>query len=125
MLIGWLSPEGEFFPCDSFSHSSKAEEIVEQKYCGQLSVYSYYHDDFLFSKGWASLSYDYFFFFTFHSRNTKNKPTKFTDAQVKFVGRNAAQFTNKQRKDISDLFELQSLINKRGGFHEQASEKEE
>lgn len=125
MLIGWLSPDGEFFPCDSFSHGSKSREIVEEKYFGQLlSSVCCFEDDFLYFKGWASMSYDYFFFFTFPGSNRENKPIKFTDAQIKFVGENSDQLTDKQKEDISDLFRLQDLIYKRRGFNEQAAEEE-
>lgn len=119
MLIGWLSPDGEFFPCDSFSHSYMAQDIVEEKYPGQLLKSGCsFSDDFLFLNKWASLSYDYFFFFTFPNNNMKDKPRKITDQQIKFIGENTDQFTDKQKKDISDIFRLQDHINKRGGFDE-------
>lgn len=49
---GWLSPSGDFYPCRSYDHVAKAEEICSALNCEMVAdVY----DDELLKRGFAKL----------------------------------------------------------------------
>lgn len=52
--VGWMSPKGDMFPCDTREHMSKAEEIcAHNKYVGHLKGQE---DDALLTRGWIKIS---------------------------------------------------------------------
>lgn len=51
---GWLSPTGEFFPCESYEHQMVAEKLCESYGINQWS--ETWPADELRNKGWCSIS---------------------------------------------------------------------
>lgn len=60
MLCGWLSPNGEFYPCSSYGHVSLAEKLVEERYKAQKmeDQLQIPKDDLLLSDKWIKLFQD-------------------------------------------------------------------
>ena len=60
MLCGWLSPNGEFYPCSSYGHVSLAEKLVEERYKAQKmeDQLRIPKDDLLLSDKWIKLFQD-------------------------------------------------------------------
>lgn len=49
MQTGWLTPVGEFCPCETFEHIAIAEEIVGDRYIAAP-------DDVLMNSGWVKIT---------------------------------------------------------------------
>lgn len=53
MELGWLSPSGDFFPCEMYDHIHVADKIVRQ-YGYQALTSS--NDDILMKNGWVHIT---------------------------------------------------------------------
>ena len=54
MQTGWLAPNGDFYPCETFDHVALAEEIVDK-----LNIQTglkYHCDDILMDSGWVKIT---------------------------------------------------------------------
>lgn len=54
MQTGWLSPNGEFYPCATFDHIEVAEDIISK--VGIQANGVYHPDDVLMSAGWVHIT---------------------------------------------------------------------
>jgi hypothetical protein len=54
MQTGWLAPNGDFYPCETFEHIAVAEELVDK-----LDIHiglKYHADDILMESGWVKIT---------------------------------------------------------------------
>ena len=79
---GWLSPEGEFFPCKHYEHISKAEDLCKLLGISEDVIY----DDELLKRGWAKLGISLL-------------------GNKQFYIRWERKLTNQQRYELKDLVE--------------------
>lgn len=54
MQTGWLDPNGNFYPCETFEHVAVAEGIVND--LELVSRNTTHSDDILLEHGWAQIS---------------------------------------------------------------------
>ena len=54
MQTGWLAPNGDFYQCETFDHTSIAERIVNKLHL--VSQRTYHADDVLLDNGWAKIT---------------------------------------------------------------------
>lgn len=105
MICGWLSPSGEFYPCNQYGHISLADTLVRKFY---LKTYSarYSVDEFLLKVNWLKLydkgigynSYDY----------THGKHKILTNAQFEWLSN--SNLSPIQNNIFSKLLELEGSI---------------
>lgn len=54
MQTGWLAPNGDFYPCDTYDHSDVATSLVRQL---NLPIgWKYHEDEVLLESGWVKIS---------------------------------------------------------------------
>lgn len=106
MLIGFLSPEGIFYECTSWEHTSKAVEIYEQLY-GE----HYYGsaEDFLLRLGYLVLrARD-----AYRGSWYDGKFILLTDKQLEWINSHAEAFNDAVKKDLNDMLFDNERIGKR------------
>lgn len=54
MQTGWLAPNGDFYPCETFDHIAVAEDIVNK--LNITIALKHNADDILMSSGWAKIT---------------------------------------------------------------------
>ena len=54
MQTGWLAPNGDFYPCETFDHVEVAEDLVD-KFNVQRGL-KYHADDILMDAGWTKIT---------------------------------------------------------------------
>lgn len=50
-MIGYLSPSGEFYKCESYEHMYYSEQLCEEIYPYEVAR-DIFAEDYLLSKGW-------------------------------------------------------------------------
>ncbi len=107
-MIGILSPEGKFYPCESFGHMELSDEI-----CKSLNI------DTSAQRGTAEdilLTMNYIIFRArdcyknFFDENSNRIRT--TDAQLSFMKKNRDNWNNdSQRMDVLDMLKYEGMLN--------------
>ena len=54
--VGWLSPNGEHFPCESYGHDELTRRIIKEYYKSNKYMSPFESDDYLFDRGWCRIS---------------------------------------------------------------------
>lgn len=98
-MIGFLSPEGELIPCESWEHTSKATEICVNKFRVELSGIS--AEDYILEKGYAAIRARDAYMNYYEDK--KFRPLSF--AQIKWLSENTDNFNEMQKKDIIEILE--------------------
>lgn len=94
-MIGYLSPEAKFYPCESYEHTSYAEELCESIYLKEVSR-GLLAEDYLLEKGWI----------VFRARDVYNKPNgSITKEQLEFINDNMDQIVVNDdiKETLSDM----------------------
>jgi hypothetical protein len=108
-LVGFVTPKGEFIECAPWEHLDKAQELCKDRYsqdfCNRQNA-----EDYLLSLGFlvirardAYMSY----------RNINKEPIMLTNEQLEWIGSNAENFNEGQKKDINEILHDQDLMRKR------------
>ena len=104
---GWLSPDGEFFPCESYSHIATAERIVNKIGLIEKGIRS---EDKLRSLGWIAIIFHRFvehgFDFSYNWR------VNHSDIQVKMISEFAERSDIRSRISSGGIFHIKTLKEK-------------
>lgn len=100
-MTGFLSPEGEFYQCNTYGHITLADDILKEKYNieANLSV------EELCSHGWVVIQAG-FIGFTYGARND----LKFTKEQDKFLLSHMNDFSYGQQLSLNTTMEISNML---------------
>lgn len=107
-MIGFLSPEGEFFECVSWGHTSKATELCEKLY-NKIFHIGIDAEDYLLSLGYLVLRIKD----AYMSYINGDKWIVLSDKQIAWLTDNADCFNDGQKKDLNEILNDQEGIRKR------------
>lgn len=54
--VGWLSPNGEHLPCESYGHNELTRRIIKEYYKSDKYMMPLESEDYLFDRGWCRIS---------------------------------------------------------------------
>lgn len=109
MLIGFLSPEGNFYECSSWEHTSKAAELCEELYSKTFHI-GQIAEDYLLSLGYMVLRVrDAYMAYL----DKDKKWIVLSGKQIEWLTTNADSFNEGQKKDINEILFDQERIRKR------------
>lgn len=108
MLIGFISPEGDFYECASWEHTSKATTLCEKLYNKEFYIRQD-AEDYLLSLGYLVLrARD-----AYMSYLNGDKWIVLSDKQIAWLTDKADNFNDGQKKDLNDILHDQEDIRKR------------
>lgn len=110
ILIGFLSPEGDFMECSSWEHRDKAIEICRDKYHKEYFV-GQDAEDYLLSLGYLVLRAKDAYMSYLNEEN--GKWIILTDKQISWAIEHANLFNEGQKKDMNEILFDQEDIRKR------------
>ena len=106
MLCGWLSPEGDFYPCGPYGHIDLANELADSLYLNVGTKDT--EDDFLLSAQWIKLFCDGL---VIGNRICLNMPKynkkQITDAQITWITGHQHKLSAKQLRCLCMYLELE------------------
>lgn len=104
MLTGWLSPQGDFFPCNSYGHIHLAGELSGPLLMSAAGTKMYTPDDALLSSRWIKLFQDGLS--TGRAVPGCRERTYITDSQLRWLMERQPQLSARQERCLSMELEL-------------------
>ena len=109
MLCGWLSPDGNFYPCGPYEHVDLACQLTDQLYEHVEQVTDMTtNDDFLLKEQWIKLFCDGLIVGdTIHHLNYRKK--WITNAQIGWIAGQQHKLSPKQERCLSMYLEFEDF----------------
>ena len=57
LKVGWMAPNGDFYPCSMWDHMETAIDLYESNYGYKFERDCAYADDLLKTKGWIGIHF--------------------------------------------------------------------
>ena len=107
-MIGFLSPNGEFYNCEPWCHLDTAAVICSQFY-GKIFPFRDEAENYLLQKGYLELRQKDSFMSMF---DEKGESIFLSKKQIKFLTDNVQKLSVKQKADLSELLLEQDIRRK-------------
>ena len=98
-LIGYLSPDGKIYSCQSFGHEAKADELVYE-FGYKCRDRIYYSEDILLKNGWICIRESDVFKLT---RDYDGNVIPITPKQQNFLMQHKVDFNQRQLADLEQM----------------------
>ncbi|MDO5573199.1 MAG: hypothetical protein Q4G60_04375 [bacterium] len=112
MLCGWLSPDGDFYPCGPYEHIHLAGELTNAHYPDTGHVSDFISDDYLLDEKWIKLFCDGLAignFLKLKERYRTHSTGLITKKQINWILERQHLLSSKQERCLSMYLELENL----------------
>ncbi len=106
--IGWLSPDGTHFSCESYGHDALSKELLEEYYkIDTHKMKSLVYDDMLIDRGWCRIGFSTFLSYGY---SIQAKWNRISEAQKSFIKNMYFEIGNKMSEDTINSLKDYEII---------------
>lgn len=108
MLCGWLSPNGDFYPCGPYEHVHLADKLTSSHYPNTEDTVNAACDDFLLAEKWIKLFCDGLVVGNILHPALFQKNSRFiTEQQMNWIITQQHELSTKQERCLGMYLELE------------------